>query len=77
MNRYGKPFRFVDPGFGKRLRRLREEGGVPVVDARDWFDDSAFHDQHHLNPEGAKAFADRFRTEALKPALTRLRHGMD
>ncbi|HKB03702.1 MAG TPA: hypothetical protein VKD90_15875 [Gemmataceae bacterium] len=59
------------------IRRLRDEVGVPVVDGRDWLPDSAFYDQHHLKPDGAKAFADRFRTEALEPALARLRRHAD
>jgi hypothetical protein len=49
----------------QRLRQIR----VCVVDARDWLDDSAFFDQHHLLPAGAVRFADRFRVEALEPAL--------
>jgi hypothetical protein len=53
----------------KMLQRLRDELGVGVVDARDWLDDSAFFDQHHLLPEGAREFAERFRVEALEPAL--------
>jgi hypothetical protein len=64
-------------GVEDMIRRLREEIGVTVVDGRDWLPDSAFHDQHHLKPKGAKAFADRFRTDALEPALARLRRGAD
>jgi Protein of unknown function (DUF1574) len=56
-------------GVADMIRRLREESGVTVVDARDWLDDSAFYDQHHLLPPGAITFADRFREEALVPAL--------
>jgi hypothetical protein len=51
------------------VRRLRDNARVPVIDARDWLDDSAFFDQHHLLPHGATAFAERFRVEALQPAL--------
>ena len=51
------------------VRRLRQEEHVAVVDARDWLEDSAFFDQHHLLPAGAAAFADRFRIEAMEPAL--------
>jgi len=51
------------------LDRLRRECGVSVVDARDWLPDSAFYDQHHLLPEGARIFASRFRLEILQPAL--------
>jgi hypothetical protein len=58
-------------GIAEMIRRLREEVGVTVVDARDWVDDSGFYDHHHLLPGGAAAFADRFHTEALVPALER------
>ena len=51
------------------IGRLRDEVGVTVVDAREWLEDGAFYDQHHLLPNGARAFADRFRTDALEPAL--------
>jgi hypothetical protein len=44
---------------------------VTVVDAREWLPDSAFYDQHHLLPDGAALFADRFRSDALEPALQR------
>lgn len=57
---------------GDLIRRLRDEVGVTVVDAREWLDDAAFYDQHHLLPNGAKVFADRFRTDALGPALRRV-----
>jgi hypothetical protein len=58
-------------GLNELLRRLREELGVPVIDARQWLDDTAFYDQHHLLPSGAKLFAKRFRDEALQPAMVR------
>jgi hypothetical protein len=61
----------VRAGIEMLIRRLRDEVGVTVVDARAWLDDSAFYDQHHLLPEGAKTFADRFRGQALEPALLR------
>ncbi len=51
------------------LDRLRQKFGVSVIDARAWLPDSAFYDQHHLLPEGADDFAERFRVEALRPAL--------
>src|SRR5262249_56490238 len=59
-------------GVEDMIHRLREESGVTVVDAREWLDDSAFYDQHHLLPSGAIAFADRFRDQALVPALKRM-----
>jgi hypothetical protein len=55
------------------IGRLRDEVGVIVADAREWLDDAAFYDQHHLLPNGAKVFADRFRTDALEPALQRVK----
>jgi hypothetical protein len=61
----------VRAGVDDLIRRLRDEVGVTVVDARGWLGDAAFYDQHHLLPNGARAFADRFRTEALGPALFR------
>jgi hypothetical protein len=62
----------VRAGVDDLVRRLRDEVGVTVVDAREWLDDAAFYDQHHLLPNGARAFADRFRTDALEPALRRV-----
>jgi hypothetical protein len=61
----------VRAGVDDLIRRLRDVVGVKVVDARGWLDDAAFYDQHHLLPNGARAFADRFRAEALEPALLR------
>ena len=61
----------VRTGVESLVRRLRDEVGVIVLDAREWLDDTAFYDQHHLLPDGARVFADRFRTEALEPALQR------
>jgi hypothetical protein len=61
----------VRAGADDLVRRLRSEVGVTVVDAREWLPDTAFYDQHHLLPDGAEAFADRFRTDALEPALRR------
>lgn len=61
----------VRDGVGGLVRRLRDEVGVTVVDARAWLPDTAFYDQHHLLPDGARLFADRFRTDALEPALHR------
>ena len=62
----------VRAGVESLVRRLRDEVGVTVVDAREWLEDAAFYDQHHLLPNGAQAFADRFRTNALEPALRRV-----
>jgi hypothetical protein len=43
--------------------RIQQEGGVKIVDARDWIEDPLFYDMHHLLPEGAKRFAQCFRQE--------------
>ncbi|HEX3152352.1 MAG TPA: hypothetical protein VHR66_30035 [Gemmataceae bacterium] len=61
----------VRDGANELIRRLREQLQVTVADAREWLNDSAFYDQHHLLPNGAKTFAERFRVEALEPALHR------
>jgi hypothetical protein len=61
----------VRAGVEMLIRRLRDEVGVTVIDAREWLDDSAFYDHHHLLPGGARTFADRFRTDALEPAMLR------
>jgi hypothetical protein len=70
----GSEFRRLYTPDGERerammLERLRGEYDVAVIDARDWLEDSAFFDQHHLLPEGAHQFAERFRLEGLQPAL--------
>jgi hypothetical protein len=41
---------------------------VPVVDARSWLPDTAFFDSHHLHPDGATAFTQRFAREVLRPS---------
>jgi hypothetical protein len=58
-------------GVAALLQRLRNETGVSIVDARDWLPDDAFFDQHHLTPEGAAAFGDRFQRDVLPLALGR------
>jgi hypothetical protein len=51
------------------LRRLQEEYGTPVIDARDWVGDDDFHDSSHLRPSGAAVFSARFGPEVLRPLL--------
>ena len=58
-------------GVADMIRRLRDDARVTVVDAREWVDDSGFWDHHHLCKSGAGAFADRFRSDVLEPALGR------
>jgi len=58
-------------GVAEMIRRLRDDTGVTVVDARNWVDDAGFYDHHHLRPSGAGTFADRFHSDALVPSLER------
>jgi hypothetical protein len=51
------------------LGRLRQEYGVPLIDAREWVEDDGFWDSHHLTKAGAAAFTRRFGREALRPLL--------
>jgi hypothetical protein len=48
------------------LASLSRAYGVPLVDARSWLPDTAFFDNHHLHPDGATAFTERFAREVLK-----------
>lgn len=52
---------------------LGRDFDVPVVNARNWFDESAFFDNHHLFPQFATLFTQRFGREGLPPLLARLR----
>lgn len=60
---------FPAEGYDRLLRRLGEFG-VPLVNAREWLDDSAFYDGHHAFVAGADAFTERLTREAIAPALT-------
>jgi len=52
------------------LGDLQQRHGVPLVDARCWFDsEDVFLDSHHLLPAGAAAFTRRLGGEALPPLL--------
>jgi hypothetical protein len=42
------------------LGRLRRNYEIPLIDARSWLPDNAFFDSHHLHPDGATAFTQRF-----------------
>jgi hypothetical protein len=59
-------------GIDAHLRDLSERWGVPLIDARDWLDEDAFWDSHHLLPRGATAFTERFERDALGPLLRSL-----
>jgi hypothetical protein len=72
----GSEFRALYPeavrrGIDRFLADLARETEVPVIDARTWVEDAGFWDGHHLLPEGATAFTDRFDREALRPLLGR------
>jgi hypothetical protein len=58
---------FYGPGSDERLlvflSVLRQEFGVPVIDARPWVDDGDFRDTHHLLLPGAKVFTERLARE--------------
>ncbi len=47
------------------LDRLSNELSVPVFDASAWLPDDAFTDGHHLLPNGARRFSERFGREVL------------
>jgi hypothetical protein len=54
---------------GRRLRRLRRQWRVPVIDARTWVGDDGFWESYHLLPWGATAFTRRFGREVLERLL--------
>ncbi len=56
-------------GIDAFLARLSHERALPLIDARNWVGDAGFWDAHHLLPEGAASFTDRFEHEALLPLL--------
>jgi hypothetical protein len=51
------------------LANVAQQHGVPLIDTRTWFDDSAFWDSHHLRPTGAEHFTRRLSKEVLLPLL--------
>src|SRR5262249_34720001 len=52
------------------LGRLGAEYGVPLIDTRDWMNDTDFADGFHPWPEAAAVFTERFAREVL-PAVAR------
>jgi hypothetical protein len=56
-------------GLTDYLAGVSREKGVPLIDAGSWVGDAGFWDGHHLLPEGAAEFTDRFGREALPPLL--------
>src|SRR5262249_45118733 len=51
------------------LDGLRQEFGVPVVDAREWSLEDDFADGFHLNWNGAAAFTRRLGRDVIEPLL--------
>ena len=51
------------------LVKIADEYGYPTIDARNWVDDAEFWDGVHMQAIGAEHYSDRFRREALAPAL--------
>jgi hypothetical protein len=48
---------------------VSREYGVPLIDGRDWLDDTAFADSHHVTLAGAEAFTQRLGREVLQPLI--------
>jgi hypothetical protein len=53
------------------LARIQRECAVSVLDAREWIEESAFMDSHHLFPTGATQFTRRLGAEILAPQVAR------
>jgi hypothetical protein len=51
------------------LNALRDEQGAQLIDARQWFDEDAFWDSHHLRPAAAVRFSRRLAREVIAPRL--------
>jgi hypothetical protein len=56
-------------GLKTYLATLTRDYGVPVIDAQGWVPEEDFCDSHHLRPEGAALFSERFGRQALRPFL--------
>ena len=54
---------------GCYVAKLGHEFDIPVNDCRDWMNDAAFWDNHHLLPSGATEFTRRFVHELYLPYL--------
>jgi hypothetical protein len=53
----------------RHLGNLSHEFSVPVVDARGWVGDEGFVDGHHLQPNGATVFSERFGRDVVEPVI--------
>jgi hypothetical protein len=51
------------------LKGLSTTYAAPLIDARPWMPDSAFFDNHHLLPSGARQFTERFGRDILPHIL--------
>lgn len=51
------------------LTKLRQEYDFDLYDATGWMSDASFADSHHLLPEAAEEFSQRFAREILRPTL--------
>jgi hypothetical protein len=60
------------PSVDRFLDRACREYGAALIDARTWVDDAGFWDGHHMLPEGARQFTDRFRRDVLPGLLENL-----
>ena len=72
----GSSFRAMYPaGTGERfvaaVRRLGDEFGAPLTDARDWLADDDMYDGHHMFKVGAQTFTSQLSTDEIAPALRR------
>src|SRR5262249_16856265 len=59
----------VDMAINAYFAGLRQDFGVPLVDARDWVEDCYFSDFVHLLPSGAREFTGRLEREAIPGLL--------
>ena len=53
--------------FKSYLTDLAREYGTQFIDADCWLGDECFADGHHLLPDGARAFTERFWREVMEP----------
>jgi hypothetical protein len=51
------------------LTEVSREYDAPLINAREWLDEEAFVDSHHLTPIGAERFSERLGREAIVPLL--------
>jgi hypothetical protein len=54
------------PGIEAFLADLSRSRHLPLIDARHWIDDDGFWDSHHLLPDAADLFTDRWARESAR-----------